>query len=55
MPKALPPRAQLEHQLNLARAAVILAEDTNDQIGAALYRERCDALLDRLTPQHVDI
>jgi hypothetical protein len=54
MPAALPTRAQLEHQLRLARAAVILAEDRSDIVTAQAARDECDRLLEQLHPEHVD-
>lgn len=48
MPDALPTRAELQHQLDLARATVILAEDAKDWHAAEQARKLCDDLLDLL-------
>jgi len=46
--RALQTRAELEHKLMLARAAVILAEDRGDMLDAEQARAVCDEALDTL-------
>lgn len=48
MTAALPTRADITHQLLLARAALILAEDACDLEQATEARDLCDRLLDLL-------
>jgi hypothetical protein len=57
MPAALPTRTELHHQLTLARATMILAEDTGDWQTADEARQLCDELLDLLRelPHNVDV
>jgi hypothetical protein len=55
MPEAMPSRAQLEQELQQARAAVIHAEDTDDFVTAVVERAHCDSVLDIIHAHAPDV
>ena len=57
MGKPLPSLRALQHQLELARTTVILAEDSGDWTLAEEARHLCDDLLDLINEihPHVDV